>query len=424
MNRLRCILWIIPFLCCVNILIGQNVVTGKYKGHIVKMKYYKGSPDDIQYLEYGLVTELNKTISKLESEKSSLQKELNKLKGKSTSKTDDSVQLQLLIQERDLLARERTIDSLNSRVEVLNDSLQLLQNRMNTREYISNRKERSLSAECSHICISYSMGIPLLFSPILNQKDNSEQSVWNRRMTLSHQVGIYWGSRSLARNGSLSLGIGLEYSWMRFAAGIGNFSDTLDNAVDNDNDNYTAYLTYRNVEERATFHYLGIPLTLSIGQPYNDRISGYFQITLVPSFCIASSLNTSGSYDLSGFYREYDLTLSNFALLGFGFNKSIGQADENPNVNRFLLTGRLAGGIYLPLCRTQQGKTSPWVVKLGVKLDFSITPVSKGLQDNAPFKDATVYLTQNNFLSRGGSRFLNPALEVGIMYIFGTKNKQ
>lgn len=419
MNCLKHILLASAFLCCVNIMFGQNVVTGKYKGHIVKMKYYKGSPDDIQYLEYGLVTELNKTVSRLENEKSSLQKELNKLKGKSDTKTDDSVQLRLLIQERDLIARQRTIDSLNQRVVVLHDSLQLLQNKMNAQDSVPERGERSLSVDCSHIDISYSLGIPFLLSPSLNTKDN----VWNRRMTLSHQVGIYWGSRSLVQNGSLSLGVGVEYSRMRFAAGIGNFSDTLDNAVDIDNDTYTAYLTYRNVEGNATFHYLGVPLTLSIGQPYNDRISGYFQVTLVPSFCIASSLRTSGSYDLAGLYREYDLTLSDFAPLGFGYDKRISQTGENPNVNRFLLTGRLAGGIHLPLCRVQQGKTSPWVVKLGVKLDFSITPVSKGLQEDAPFRDATAYLTQNNFLSGNGCRFLNPALEVGIMYIFGTKNK-
>ena len=419
MNCLKYILWTISFLCCANVMFGQNVVTGKYKGHIVKMKYYKGSPDDIQYLEYGLVTELNKTISRLESEKSSLQKELNKQKGRPDSKTDDSVQLQLLIQERDLIVRERTIDSLNRRVVVLKDSLQLLQNKINALDSLSDKRERSFSADCSHIDISYSLGIPLLLSPSLKQKDH----VWNRRMTLSHQVGIYWGSRSLVRNGSLSLGVGVEYCRMLFAAGMGNFSDTLDNAVDNDNDTYTAYLTYRNVEGSAAFHYLGVPLTLSIGQPYHDRVSGYFQFTLVPSFCIASSLKISGSYDLAGLYREYDLTLCDFAPLGFGYDKSIGQTDRYSNVNRFLLTGRLAGGIYLPLCRTQQGKTSPWVAKLGVKLDFSITPVSKGLQDDAPFRDATAYLSQNNFLSGNGCRFLNPALEVGIMYIFGTKNK-
>lgn len=421
MKYLKCILGVLPLLCCANLLMGQNVVAGKYKGHVVKMKYYKGSPDDIQYLEYGLVTELNKTVSRLEKEKASLQKELNKLKGKEHVESDDSLQMQLVVQERDLLARKRTIDSLRKRTEMLNDSLQIVQKRMQELSEVPSLPKRSPSADCSNIGVSYSMGIPILFSSMLNQKDDAERPLWNRRMTLSHQLGLHWGSRSLVRNGSLSLGIGLEYSRMRFAAGMGNVSNTFDNAVDIDNDSYTAYLTYRNVEENAALHYLGIPLTLSIGQPYHDRISGYFQLTVVPSFCISSSLNASGYYDLAGYYPQYDLLLEDFEDLGFRPNGSVDQRNESVSVNRFLLTGRLAGGIYLPLCQTQQGKTSPWAVKLGVKLDFSITPVVKEGNENASFRDATAYLTQNNFLS-GGCRYLNPALEVGIMYVIGTKN--
>ncbi len=415
MNCLKYISGLLLFVCCVGFVYGQNVVTGKYKGHVVKMKYYKGSPDDIQYLEYGLVNELNKTVSRLENEKASLQKELNKLKGKATVSSDDSLQLQLIIQERDLLARERTIDSLNERVVVLSDSLQQLQNVVNTPVTPTDKNIRSSSADCSHFGVSYSMGIPLLFSSALNHKDDMNQPLWNRRMTLSHQIGLYWGSRSLVRKGSLSLGVGLEYSRMRFVAAMTTFSDTLD-AVDEDNDTYTAYLTYRNVEESATLHYLSIPLTLSIGQPYHDRISGYFQLSLVPSFCLSSSYKTSGFYDLAGYYSQYDLTLDNFDALGFG-TYSVGELDEDWNANRFVLTGRVAGGIYLPMCRTQQGKTSPWVMKLGIKLDFSITPMAKGNQTDGLFKAATAY-------SSDGCRFLDPALEVGIMYIFGTKNKQ
>ncbi len=422
MSCLKHVFELLLLLCSMNVLFGQNVVTGKYKGHIVKMKYYKGSPDEIQYLEYGLVKELNKTVSRLESEKLSLQKELNKLKGKSSVESDDSMQMQLVIQERDLLARKRTVDSLNKRVEGLNDSLQFVQKRLQELSEKPYRPKRSPSADCSNIGVSYSMGIPILFSSMLNQKDDSGQLVWNRRMTLSHQLGLYWGSQSLVRNGSLSLGVGLEYSRMRFAAGMGNVSYTLDNAVDIDNDSYTAYLTYRNVEESATLHYLGIPLTLSIGQPYTDRISGYFQLTLVPSFCVASSLNASGYYDLAGYYQQYDLMLDDFEGLGFCPNYSVDQVNESVNVDKFLLTGRLAGGIYLPLCRAQHGKTSPWAVKLGVKLDFSVTPVANEELSNTSFSNAIDHLKQNNLLSGAACRYLNPAIEVGITHIIGTKN--
>ena len=286
-----------------------------------------------------------------------------------------------------------------------------------------NVKGRSLSADCSHIGLSYSFGVPLMFSPVMSQKDGLGQKIWSRQMTFAYQVGFYWGSRSLVNNGSLSLGVGIEYSRMRFAAGIGYLSDILDGAVDRDNDLYTAYLTYKNVEETATLHYLGIPLTLSIGQPYHDRISSYAQITLVPSFCLSSSFSVSGFYDHEGYYSAMDLTLSDFQSLGFGHNMSLGNK-ENLDVNRFLLTGRVAGGIYLPLCQTQKGKTSPWVVKLGVKLDFSITSMAKSLPEEASFPNATYRLNQYNLMSSDVCRFVNPGLEVGIMYIVGTKSSR
>ena len=426
MKILKFAIGLLAFLCFTNILYGQNVVTGQYKGNIVKMKYYKGSPYDIQYLEYGLVTELNKTVSQLEKEKASLQKELNKLKGKAPVQ-DDSLQMQLIIQERDLLDRERTIDSLTNRVNTLNASLLAIRDSL-AKVDVPEHGGRSLSAECPHLGVSYSIGIPLLFSSLLDQKDISGQSVWNRRMTLSHQSGLYWGSRSLVSKGSLSLGVGLEYSRLRFAAGIGQLSDNALAATDSDLCSYTASLSYRNVEESAAMHYLSIPLTLSIGQPYHDRISGYVQFTLVPSFCIASTLRASGYYSLSGHYSQIDgnpvdLTLDEFSPLGFGCDMNLEARTKNAEVNRFLLTGRLAGGIYLPLCRVQQGKTSPWVVKLGVKVDFAITPVSKGLPEDEHLPGATYRLNQYNLLSGKGCRFINPGLEVGIMYIFGIKNK-
>ena len=428
MRYLKKAIGLLLFLCCVNVLFGQNVVTGKYKGHIVKMKYYKGSPDDIQYLEYGLVTELNKTVSRLESEKSALQKELNKLKGKTPSSgSDDSLQMRLLIQERDILVQNKKIDSLTSRVQVLNDSLTNLRRYMVNREPTSGHitpVTKSNSLERGHFGISYRMGIPVVFNALLSQKDLSGQSVWDRRLTLSHQIGLYWGSRSLARQGSFSLGLGFEYSRVRLSAGIGHLSETLPQSTDNDGDSYTAYLTYNNVIEDATLHYLNIPLTMSVGQPLNDRVSGYGQITLAPSFCVGSSLNATGMYNSAGHYSqlggvEVDLDLNDPALgLDFGDDILIGDREKSVSVNRFVLLGRISGGFYLPLCNTHKGKTSQWVVKLGLNVDLTLTPIAKALDSDESYPDAVYRLNQYNILAGKGCRFVNPSLEVGLLYIF------
>ena len=414
-------------------LVAQTVVTGKYNGYVVKMKYYKGNPDLIQQLEYGLVNELNNTISKLKSEKSSLQKELNKLKGvpaQSNSGSDDSLQLRMLILERDLLSREKRIDSLNKRVEALNDSLLSFRRKLAVKETNLPVPARSFSAGCPHFGIGYRIGIPLFFSPIFSQKDASGQAIWNRRITLSHQVGLYWGSRSLVKNGSLSLGLGLEYSRLRFSAGIGHLSETLDGAVDADQCNYTAFLTYDNVVESATLHYINIPLTLSIGQPYNDRISGYFQLTLAPSFCVSSTLSATGYYSLAGHYSqisntEVSLYLDDFQPLGFGSDLDLTkrESEKEASVNRFVLLGRISGGVYFPLCNLRKEKTSQWAFKLGVNLDMALTPVSKQLDADPSFPDATYRLDQCNLLSVKACRFVNPSLEIGIMYIIKSKQK-
>jgi hypothetical protein len=145
---------------------------------------------------------------------------------------------------------------------------------------------------------------------------------------------------------------------------------------------------------------------------------------LAPTLCFPSSLSAEGYYDLEGYYSQWNLTLSEFQPLGYGNNNRIETEIKKADVSRFLLTGRIAGGVYVPLCRISQGKTSPWVIKLGVKLDYSI--IFKAKNDDSPSKDvfnATDYITQNNFLSSNGCRFLNPGVEVGIMYIIGTKNR-
>lgn len=419
MKYLKHIFGFFALLCCANLVFGQNEVSGTYKGHRIKVRYYRGNPDIIQSVDYSLVTELNKTISRLEKEKAALQKKLDAT-GDDLS-NQDSLQMQMLILERDKLAYKHAYDSLDKQEEVLLDSLRIL--RKILAEYGPGGRDVSPPlTECSHFGVNYSIGIPIAFGSFLSQKDISGQSFWKRRMTLAHQVGIYWGSRSLSKKGSFTLGVGLEYSKMRYAVGVGQFSDTLDNAMDNDHDNYTAYLTCRDLEERATMHYLSIPLSLSVGQPFNDRVSGYLQLALVPSLCLSSSLSLSGYYDLEGYYSAMDLTLNDFQPLGFGHNLRVGEIVTNSKINRFLLNGRLACGFYLPLCRTQQGKKTPWVAKLGVKLDFSITPVAKASTDPSSFQNATDYLSHNNFMTSGGFRYVNPALEIGIMYIIGTKN--
>lgn len=450
MKKISCFLLLIFLLGLINSITAQvETVKGKLGNRVwVEMEYVDGGdikPDKIMSLKYDGV-DLIKKISDMDDQIKKLRGRIDKLeKGPKTtkdkktgSKTDTAQERRMWELQRDNHIYQLQMDSLSNQVQLLMDSIHVLEKSVYLlKDSVELLKDSLLKMtnvvvvhsepfRNQHVGVYGSIGVPWLMNELLSPK-NGESPIWSRQMTLSFQGGLYWGSRSLLRNFPLSLGVGLEYSCMRFTAGMGQSFYKLPGVFDRDSDRYEAHLTYRNVEERATLQYLSIPLTLSLGQPYGDRISGYAQITFAPSFCLKSSLSTTGNYDLEGYYSDWELTLTHFDDLGFGPDQSIEEEKAELKVNGFLLTGRLAGGVYVPLCRTRQGETSSWVLKVGVKLDFSISPAAKQKeQEGNPSQtvfNATDYITQNNFLSGGRFGFLNPGLEVGIMYILGTKNR-
>lgn len=445
MKKITIFLSLAILLGCLGPLAAQKPVAGRYKGHMVKMRYVSGNTrDDIEYLEYDGV-ELTKKISDLNSKIDNLNSQIKKLESQSPkpknknqgTKTDTAQERRMWELERDNHNYRIQVDSLQEQVLFLKDSVRFWKDSLNKLNHVIDSLIKStsdlsgnrtgvdnLNGSGQHVGVYGSIGSPWLMNELLN----GESPMWS----FSFQGGLYWGSRSLLPNFPLSLGVGLEYSRVLLVAGMGHYYkaiDSIDNVpiVDIDSDNYTARLTLLDVKEKATLRYLSIPLTLSIGQPYCDRISGYAQITVALSLCLKSSLSTTGNYNLEGYYSDWHLTLTEFPRLGFGSDQRIEEKKEELKVNGVLFTGRLAGGVYVPLCRIKQHETSPWVLKLGVKLDYSISPAAKKAeQEDKPSRvvfNATDYITQNNFLSGGRFSFLNPGVEVGIMYIFGTKNR-
>lgn len=580
---------------------AQNVVVGKYKGHNVKVRYYKGNPDNIELLEYGLVTELNKKVTKLEGQVSDLKKKLagstqsgggesatvmelraqvwahekeikelrdsiedinihgmvplmdsilalnqqneslaeqiRELEEKKTGKGNKVVvykeqirQLENQLKEanennsvldRDLKAaaallaqRQSEVERLNADMERLNsektrltqeigkneatiaslqkdlaaadkgkngdasrglqeqlakiqkqveeltaqneklskqvDSMEstnrtlseenkTLANQNQTlearnRALAEGREKESYvpagtSATCGsghHIGVQYRIGLPQLLNSLLAQENGQGERVWTKNLTLSHHIGLFYGSPSLSDKVPVSLGVGLEYSRVNLAAGIGHLCDTIVAAVDADNDSYSAFLEYHNIVEKASLHYVSMPITLSFGEPRNDRVSGYGQITIVPSVCVAHSLASTGTYGRTGHYSQLagtnvDLYLDDFAQLGFGSGFNVGEEQKSANVSRFLLAGRLSAGFYVPLCNTRKGNTCNCVFKLGVNVDYTFTTVAKEMAPDQSMPDAMYRLNQYNLLAGHGCRFVSPGLEVGLIYIIKKK---
>lgn len=448
MKKIIFLLLIDILFAVVSPLFAQENVSGSYNGVRIKMRYVKDKlNDDIREVKIGgkdLADMLNQ-LKQLQAQINEKDKEIEELKekiqtlgsgnGQGVSQIDNpnpKVVDSLLRQNKDLLDEkwkledqrndlQDSVQNLKKSVRLLNDSLEKVNKQLADLLNVKPTKNTS-----SHVGAYYRIGSPLLFNSLLNQKEGSER-FWHRQMTLSHQIGVYWNSASFSDKLSMTYGVGLEYSRMKFSAGIGQLSDSPYKFMDNDGDSCTAYLTYNNLRDTATLRYISIPLTFSIGAPRADRISGYFQVSLIPSFLLKDSLSVGGKYSCMGHYdtisnQWVNLNLTNFPDLGFVENQDIGgKRTKNSKVmNRVVFSGRLSGGVYIPLCNTTKGQISKWVVKLGANLDFSIPyKLRKEVEsENININNLDQYLSQYKIFSSSSSWSVNPSLEVGILYMF------
>lgn len=462
MKKIRSLLILLLLFSLISPLAAQSdeSYTQDYKGHKLSVTYVPALHPKIKYIGYD-GTELTKLLSKLASESAGYKNERDSYKRESATKQKEIERLTAMLDsqsqapsrdqaptrnqssdtktadttlislKRDRLKLEDQRDSLQEQVNLLNDSIHLLNaalGKVYSQQMATFQKTPIPTGTSQHVGAYYRIGSPLLFNSLLNQKEGSE-GFWHRQMTLSHQVGVYWNSASFSDKLPMTYGVGLEYSRMSFSASIDHLSDTLYNQIDNDKDHYTAFLTYNNVNEEATLRYISIPLTFSIGTPRVDRVSGYFQASLVPSFLLnlkGNPVSASGTYSRAGYYKKIgegeneeavDLYLDDFAPLGFVSDKELASEKKEDALLkwRVLLSGRLSGGVYIPLCKIAKGETSPWALKVGVNLDLSFPIADK---NGFVASKARYQLDQYNLLSGSGCWYVNPSLEFGILYMF------
>lgn len=444
----------IMFLCgFVCSAVAQNVTSTNIDGHKVSVTYRtlrngidvthvkcdgKSLASLISSLEEARNTYKTK-FEKKDAECKKIQKQIDSLQAILASQSQNQAPTQshssdspkadttVISLKRDKLNLEDQRDSLQRQVKLLNDSIRLMNaalEKVYSQRMITPQKTPIPTGTFQHVGAYYRIGSPLLFNSLLNQKEGSER-FWHRQ--LSHQIGVYWNSASFSDKLPMTYGVGLEYSWMKFSAGIGQLSDSPYKFMDNDGDSCTAYLTYNNLRETATLRYISIPLIFSIGAPRADRISGYFQVSLIPSFLLKDSLSVGGKYSCMGHYdtisnQWVNLNLTNFPDLGFVENQDIGGKRTNNSkvMNRVVFSGRLSGGVYIPLCNTAKGQTSKWVVKLGANLDLSGPYKMRKEIESDPSKinNLDQYLSLYKIFSGSGSWSVNPSLEFGILYMF------
>jgi predicted nucleic acid-binding Zn-ribbon protein len=361
-------------------------------------------------------------VSDLESKNKDLESQIveknKKIKDLQSTKvkSDAKEQIDALNIEIDKLKNDNdklTTNVKNNNIEInklkgiilsINDSLAQAKKEIKRLDDKLKRHGEDNNIQSSSIAVSYSTGIPFLYSNLI------KSDFWDKNNSLSNQFNLIYEKPF----GAISLGIGLGITKYKLKASFSSYEETINGLVDADNDTYDAICSYKNVKEDVSLLYMDIPISLSYGQPRVNRIGAYCKFGVTASILLQSKFNGEGVYNISGYYPDWDVEIHDVDVLNFNSNAS---SYENADYkeDKFVLWANLSGGVYLPLSKIKEGKNARFILKLGAKCDYSIMPLSKQIQEL--FKGASYHIKQSNILSGKGTRILSPGLEISIIYM-------
>jgi hypothetical protein len=249
---------------------------------------------------------------------------------------------------------------------------------------------------------------------------------WNKKMGTGIEFSVdfrqQFQKRKIENNEvvflptALGLSAGLGISHFRQAAVLEDFTESLANYTDADGDRCTVILDYKGVKEKAALTYLDIPVYLEIGKPSRVKVSGYCKLGFKASILIGKNSDGEGTYTSTGYYPkpQWDVTLFDIPHLGY-YTDALCYNDPELKPSPFVLWGSVAGGVNFPFSSLEKNKLAKWIFRLSAKVDYSLTPVSKAMEESY-FKGSTFRLNQSNMLGGDGSRIFSVGLSVGFIY--------
>ena len=413
-----------------------TTVRGKTKeGKTIKVEYYKGSVEDyVESVKYQLVDELQARVNDLQDKLDAANKQIKDLKsGSGGSNSNEVKRLNAEIEELN-----KALDNLQNQLvnsELSNDSLIAVNKSLseqagtkviNTTIYNDNELKRtkdSIAArnntirKLNHTIEKYEkqvndlekelqiasskptgysrpapvIGVALGMGPVFMSDELPEG--WSRNIHWAKKAEVYFGTARMSRSVPFSIEAGVGLRNYKLSAVGAPGVQTVD-ATDADGDTYQAIYTYSNRTESLAMTYLDIPVRACFGQPVKNHVSVYAKVGVTPSVKVSSSFTGTGTYELKGYYPQWDVTLENITELGFGSDKECYAAVE-PEMKLFVLWGNLAVGAYVPF------KNSPLLLNAGLGLDI-------------PFMGAGTAAEGMNLLSKGGKAII-PSMEVGLV---------
>jgi hypothetical protein len=219
---------------------------------------------------------------------------------------------------------------------------------------------------------------------------------------------------------AIGIGAGLGCIFLLKSTVCKDFKETITNFVDLDGDNCSVTLDFQNLKEKFTLAYLDVPVYIELGRPSRIKISGFCKLGVKASLLIYKKVAYEGTYSSSGEYSQWNVTLSDVDVLGYYSKVSCythPETQENPqyNVSPFVIWGSISGGVNFPFSSFEKNKIAKCILRIGAKVDYSITPISKALPEPY-FKDSLFRLYQSNMLGGKGTRIFSAGLVVSLIY--------
>jgi len=267
-------------------------------------------------------------------------------------------------------------------------------------------------------------GIPTINNALTNQ------DFWDKGLGTGLSFGVNYrrhlftsnivDGREVRQPTLFGAGVGLGISHLSQQAVMNyNHTEILHNFVDRDGYVADVTLSYRGIRERVSLTYLDIPLYLEIGRLSQTRLSGFFNAGVRASILVSNQFTGEGTFTSTGFYRTGELTgytLRDIPSLNYFTNRS---AYLNPeyDLSSFVLWGSVSGGINIPFSSLERNWVSPWVLRVGVRVDYTLTPISRSIPEPY-FTGADFRINQSNMLGGNGSRVFRFGLDVRLIYCF------
>jgi len=211
----------------------------------------------------------------------------------------------------------------------------------------------------------------------------------------------------------VGFGVGLGVTVFHKTAGFENYSETLPDFTDADNALCYISLTYKDVKEAFTLTYLDLPLYLEFGKLSRIKTSAYINLGVKASLLVSKTYKNNGIYTSTGYYEDTDVRLSDIPELNY-FSGVLFYKNPQPDLSPFVLWGVISGGVNFPFSSIENNKIAKWILRISGKLEYSILPVNKALEETY-FKGSALRINQINMLSNK-SRIFTAGVTLSFIY--------